>query len=329
MCTIRRNLSTLLPLLLGLTFSAGGQAPTSLANDDQVRCNTGDLASCTRAETARCNGGEARACVTLSIRYFGGVGVSRDQKLGDQLWGRAVHLADSACTVGELGGCALAGKGYGSGRGAPLDLARAKMLEERACAGGNPDGCFNIGFASLFGMIGIERDTVRAAKLLEATCAGGHSNACFQLGWNHEFGRTVPRDYKRAVVFYQQACDAAVDATDMIACHFLGSAYDQGRGVTEDAARAAQLYERVCQGGNGSGCNNFGRFYEEGRAVAKDPGRAAQLYDRACQLGNPAGCDNLSILYERGNGVPANPTRAKQLHQQACELGLRQGCRND
>ena len=323
MSTVRGHFPGMLALLLGaLALSARAQSTTPIASDDQARCKTGDLASCVRSETTRCDAGEAKACVDLSVRYFGGVAVSRDQKRGEQLWARAFHLADSTCTTGDLGGCALAGKAYGTGRGAPQDLARAKTLEERACAGGNADGCFNIGFASLFGMIGIERDTIRAAQLLEATCAGGHSNACFQLGWNYEFGRTVPRDYKRAAVFYQQACDAARDANDMMGCHFLGSAYAEGRGITEDGAHAAQLYDRVCQGGNGSGCNNLGHLYQEGRAVAKDASRAAQLYDRACQLGNPSGCDNLSLLYERGNGVPRDADRAKQLRQQACAMGF-------
>ncbi len=230
-----------------------------------------------RSETTRCDAGEAKACVDLSGRYLGGVAVSRDQKRGEQLYERAFHLADSTCTTGDLSGCAIAGIAYGIGRGVPLDLERAKTLEERACAGGNADGCFILGYASLLGVMGIVRDPIRAAQLLEATCAGGHSNACFQLGWNYELARTVPRDYKRAAVFYQQACDAARDAFDMMGCQFLGSAYDEGRGVKEDAAHAAQLYDRACQGANGHGCNNLGHFYQEGRAVAKDASRAALL----------------------------------------------------
>jgi TPR repeat protein len=311
------------------TSAVTAQPTTPVAGDDQARCKTGDLGSCVRSETTRCDAAEAKACVDLSGRYFGGVAVSRDTTRGRQLYERAFHLADSTCAAGDLSGCAIAGLAYGFGPVASQDLDRAKTLEERACAGGNADGCFIVGYSSLLGMMGIARDSVRAAQLLEATCAGGHPNACFQLGWNYEFGRTVPRDYKRAAVFYQQACDAARDSNDMMGlmgCHFLGSAYAEGRGVTEDAAHAAQLYDRACRGGNGSGCNNLGQLHQEGRAVAKDAGQAAQLYDRACQLGNPSGCANLSLLYERGNGVPRDEARAKQLRQQACVLGFRQAC---
>jgi len=307
------------------------QSTTPIPGDDQARCKTGDLASCVRSETTRCDAGEATACVDLSHRYFGGVAVSRDQKRGEQLYARAFHLADSTCTAGELSGCAIVGLAYATGRGVRQDLDRAKALEERACAGGNDDGCFDLGYFSLLGLFGFARDSIRAAQLLEATCKRGHANACFQLGWNYEFGRTVAPDRQRAAVFYQQACDAARDTNDvmgLMGCHFLGSAYDEGRGVTEDAAHAGRLYDRACQGGNGSGCNNLGHHYQEGRAVAKDASRAAQLYDRACQLGNPSGCDNLSLLYERGNGVPRDADRANQLRQQACALGFRPACKN-
>jgi TPR repeat protein len=330
MSTVRVYFPGVLALLLGaLALSARAQSTTPIASDDLALCKTGDLGSCVRSETTRCDAGEAKACVDLSGRYFGGVAVPRDTTRGRQLDERAFHLADSTCTTGDLSGCALAGIAYGTGRGARQDVGHAKTLEERACAGGNADGCFNLGTAYLLGLIGIVRDSIRAAQLLEQTCKGGHSNACFQLGWNYEVGRTVARDYKRAADFYQQACDAARDANDMMGCHFLGSAYDQGRGVREDAAHAAELYYRACQGGNGDGCNNLGQFYQEGRAVPKNASRAALLFDRACQLGNPSGCANLSLLYERGKGVPRDLDRAKQLRQQACDLGFSPACKNE
>ena len=325
---VRWHFPALLALVFGaLAFNANAQSPSPVASDDRARCEAGDLGSCVRSETARCDAGEPSVCEALSGRYYGSVAVPRDPARGLQLWTRAVHLADSLCTAGDLGGCALAGKAYGSGHGAPLDLARAKMLEERACAGGNADGCFNVGYASLLGLIGFERDALRAAKLLESACVGGHSNACFQLGWNYEMGRTVARNYERAAVFYQQACDAERDSMGMMGCHFLAAAYDKGRGVKEDAAHAAQLYDRACVGGNGSGCNNLGQFHERGRTVARNASRAAELYDRTCQLGNPSGCDNLSFLYERGDGVPRDADRARQLRQQACALGFRAACK--
>ena len=121
-------------LLIALAFSAHAQSTTSPVTDDQARCKTGDIGSCVRIETAHCDAGEAKACVDLSSRYFGGVAVSPDQKRGEQLYERAIHLADSTCTTGDLSGCAIAGIGYGTGRGAPKDLDRAKILEERHSA---------------------------------------------------------------------------------------------------------------------------------------------------------------------------------------------------
>lgn len=188
-------------------------------------------------------------------------------------------------------------------------------------------GCYAVGYGSLLGILGFERDTVRGTTLLESICAGGYSSACFQLGWNYEYGRTVARDYARAAVLYHQGCEDAVTPEDMMPCHFLGSAYSEGRGVPMDPARAAQLYRRACSNGNGSGCNNLGSLFQEGRVNAvREPARAAFLYQRACLLGNPSGCNNLAILLAGGNGVKRDEGLAKQLLERACALGHTEAC---
>ena len=328
------NARGILPALIGFlllgTGAAGAQSPVSAstAADDPGRCASGEIDACVRAETARCDAGDAKACRALIGRYISSIGVPLDRVRAGQLMTRTFRLADSACTAGDLGGCAIAGQSYlWFDRGAPLDVERARVLEERACAGGNVEGCFVVGYASLVGMLGFERDTVRAATLLESTCAGGHSNACFQLGWNFEYGRTVARDYARAALFYHQGCEDAVTRDDMMSCHFLGSAYSEGRGVPMDPVQAAHLYGRACRNENGSGCNNLGSLFQEGRVNAvREPARAASLYDRACQLGNSSGCNNLGILFQRGYGVKRDDGRAKQLWKRACELGERAAC---
>src|SRR5688572_4523770 len=329
MSTAPSVLPALIALLLLGTGAVGAQSPVSAsaAGDDSSRCGSGEIDGCIRVETARCDAGQAKACRALTGRHMNSIGVPRDWMRAGEMMTRTFRLADSACTTGDLGGCAIAGLAYGLGQGAPLDVVRARSLEERACAGGDADGCYAVGYASLVGMLGFARDTVRAARLLESTCAGGHSAACFQLGWNYEYGRTVARDHARAAVFYHQGCEDAVTGEDMLACHFLGSAYSEGRGVPMNPARAAQLFGRACRNGNGNGCNNLGQLFQEGRVNAgREPARAATLYDRACQLGNPSGCNNLGILFQRGYGVRRDAGRAKRLWTRACELGHKAAC---
>ena len=329
MSTARGILPALITLLLIGTDTVGAQAAAlaSAAGDDRARCASGEIDACVRVETAGCDTGDAKACRSLAGRYFNSVGVPLERMRAGRMMTRAFRLADSACTAGDLGGCAIAGLAYGTGQGAPPDVVRGRGLVERACAGGDAEGCYAVGYASLVGTLGFERDTVRAARLLESTCAGGHSSACFQLGWNYEYGRTVTLDHVQAAVFYYQACEVALTGEDMLGCHFLGSAYSEGRGVPMDAIRAAQLFDRACQNGNGNGCNNLGQLIQEGRVGAsRDPANAATLYDRACQLGNPSGCNNLGILHQRGYGVERDKGRAKQLWKRACELGHKAAC---
>src|SRR5215207_3363878 len=238
MLAARGILPALIALLLFGTGAVAAQSPVpaSVAGDDRGRCASGEIDACVRLDTAGCDAGDAKACRSLTIRYINSIAVPLDPVRAGQLMTRTFRLADSTCTAGDLGGCAMAGLAYGLGQGAPLDVVRGRGLEERACAGGNADGCYTVGYASLLGGMNFQRDTVRGARLLESTCAGGHSRACFTLGLNYEEGRTVARDHARAAVFFHQACEDAVDGADMLACYFLGSAYAEGRGVPVDPA---------------------------------------------------------------------------------------------
>ena len=150
MPTTRNLFPTLIALFLLGTCAIGAQSPASapVAGEDRGRCTSGDIDACVRVDMTGCDAGNAKACRSLIGRYVNSVGVPLDRARAGELMTRAFRLADSACTAGDLGGCSIAGEAYGFGQGAPLDVARAHMLEERACAGGNADGCFAVGFAS-------------------------------------------------------------------------------------------------------------------------------------------------------------------------------------
>jgi TPR repeat protein len=58
---------------------------------------------------------------------------------------------------------------------------RAVELYEKACAGGDPSMCNNLGVCYHKGQCGLARDDTRAAQLYGQACKGGDSSACHNL----------------------------------------------------------------------------------------------------------------------------------------------------
>jgi len=63
------------------------------------------------------------------------------------------------------------------GRGAPVDLARARSAFEQACAGKDAKGCTRLG-TMVSGGVGGSADLARAELLIAQACALGNAKAC-------------------------------------------------------------------------------------------------------------------------------------------------------
>jgi TPR repeat protein len=53
-----------------------------------------------------------------------------------------------------------------------------------------------------------KRDLVRARSLYERACEGGHPRGCTNLGLMYEQAKGTPKDLPRALQYYRRACDA-------------------------------------------------------------------------------------------------------------------------
>ena len=62
---------------------------------------------------------------------------------------------------------------------------------------------------------------------LEVLCKLGSAEACYSLGVMYSEGKGVPQDYKKAVEFYEKACNKNMGE----ACLNLGVMYARGQGV--------------------------------------------------------------------------------------------------
>ena len=193
------------------------------------------------------------------------------------------------------------------------DPEKANQLFEKACSGGSPSACANLGVRYLHGT-GARKDPKRAASFLEQACNEGEARGCASAAEIYRSGEGgVARDAQRALQLYTKGCDGG----DQLACTNLAVLYAGADGIAKDERKALALSTRACQGGNATACGNAGLRYEFGMGVAQDLGQAVRLFDRACRMERSA-CLRLGILYMQGLGVPKDDRKAQELFDRTC-----------
>jgi hypothetical protein len=201
----------------------------------------------------------------------------------------------------------------------------ARPLFQKACDGGNMDGCNSLGFLYLEGH-GLPKDYLQARLFFQKACDGGDMGGCNNVGWLYQEGQGLPKDYVQARLFFQKACDKGA----LKACTNLGSLFEDGQGETKDYVQARLLYQKACDFGNRGGdlaaCNNLGFLYLEGHGLPKDYVQARLFFQKVCDEGVPMGCNNLGFLYFKGYGVPKDKAKARSLYQRACDGGVQDAC---
>jgi hypothetical protein len=122
-------------------------------NDDARACNmvgvmfefdtagNNDAALASGFYRRACDATYAPGCNNLAWLYLGGRGVPQDRGQAMRLFYFAYDAARLACMRGEASGCLMAGELLFDGRGVQQDEERAQAFFERACDGGDSNGC--------------------------------------------------------------------------------------------------------------------------------------------------------------------------------------------
>lgn len=105
--------------------------------------------------TTSCEQGSGAACTDVGERYRTANGVKRDLA-------RAYGFFDKACKKGI---------------GVPVDYARGQKTSEKACTGGNAEGCYNLGVMQLRGY-GVPVDKAKAKAFFTQGCKMGMQQSC-------------------------------------------------------------------------------------------------------------------------------------------------------
>jgi TPR repeat protein len=211
---------------------------------------------------AFCRHRDASCSVVLADHYAGNT-MARD--LVDLP--RANALLDRACVDGEAVACSRQAALVHRGRGVAADRGRAIDLWNRACDGGDREGCFTLGramlvrgerydlaravaafrsscgedaacLASAGRILAIKRERDAAAVQLERACALGSERACIDRGRVLVLARRRTNPH---VADLERACDGG----ERVACYAIADVYRRGLGARVDARRAARYAKRA------------------------------------------------------------------------------------
>ena len=219
------------------------------------------------------------------------------------------------------------------GVGLAANAASAAQLFQKACTGGDAEGCGEMGLAVREGR-GVPRDPAKAAALFSKACDGGSMTGCYHLGLAHETGAGAPRDPAKAAALFTRACEAHQPG----ACHSLGLITKTAARTPADIARAADALQGILRRPFRSGCYEMATAYFGGRGVARDYSQAGMLYRQACNDGDFRGCTSLGRdvflgraddagSRARGEAVPGGLRRRRRERLRAPGSGLRAGAR--
>ncbi|MEP7240662.1 MAG: toll/interleukin-1 receptor domain-containing protein [Devosia sp.] len=195
-----------------------------------------------------------------------------------------------------------------------------------------------------------------AISLANAGVASKSPSANYAMGAMYEHGVNLPRDVKRAAVYYRAAadlglaraaaklcllsldegsppdgmtaedlrhyCDTANDAGDVLGRVAQGYILEAGfDGHTVDYAGAAELYRQAADQGSPDAQLALGALFQRGVGVDRDWSRALSLFSAAADAGYPEALRRLAIMYELGQGAPADVNHAAQLYETASIKG--------
>lgn len=181
-----------------------------------------------------------------------------------------------------------------------------------------------------------------AIALMTNEANAGNANAMLTLGTMYERGIGNPRNFDKALEWYQKAANAGLAE----GYYNTGVCYEIGMGTKGDIQKAFENFEKAAElglsqglyklssmyfSGNGpaknepwgvellthaaaaehsGAANDLGVIFFEGNyGQAKDLGKAFDYFTRAANMGNAEAMKNLAVFYRDGLGRPADPAQ--------------------
>ena len=128
----------------------------------------------------------------------------------------------------------------------------------------------------------------------------GHADAEAWVGQAYVKGYGCPKDFVKAIYWYQKSADAGNDQARIN----LGALYYDGIGTPHDYAKAIALWQDAADDDQPSAQVNLAQAYIEGKAVPPDYDKAIELLSKAAKINHASAQYALGELHEEGKGFP-------------------------
>jgi uncharacterized protein len=303
-------------------------------------CQAGQVAACSRAGKAcleaksgsvdrdRAIEMAGRACELKETVACEDLVTLLDQRGRPEDKKRELAERRALCTApGEgqrLPQCLIAGTMCLKAQGVPEDLAGARELFDRGCAGKDGVACAALGHLQRDGK-GVAADKGKALETYRRGCELKAWQACGAAARMLYDGDGVPQDHAAAADLWSKTCGEH----DPVACLNAGMLYHEGKSVPRDSRQAYNNLAMACQ----SGSNPVACVIAGSIVVKREPGApstfhaAVILFKRGCNLGNHEACVNRAIiLYHGAGGVDPDVAGAIQDLEASCKAGFAPAC---
>jgi TPR repeat protein len=145
-------------------------------------------------------------------------------------------------------------------------------------------------------------------RLLTEAAEKGYAHAEYEIGRIYLYGRGIPADYAKALVWETRAAEQG----DPRAQRDLAFMYERGFGVPADPAKAAEWNRKAAANGNSEAQLQLARALDQGSGLKKDQNQSRQWYAKAAaqdqpeaqlelarQLAQKGDCSNAIRWYQR------------------------------
>ena len=164
---------------------------------------------------------------------------------------------------------------------------------------------------------GVPRDYKKALYWYEKAANSGDADAQYNLGNMYYNGDGTPQDYEKAFYWYEKAANSG----EFIAQYKLGKMYYYGEGVVQDYEKAFYWYEKAANAGDSDAQINLGYMYEKGEGVVQDYKKALYWYEKAANAGDTSAQFYLGGRYYYEVGIPQDYKKAFYWYEKAANAG--------
>jgi len=214
-------------------------------------------------------------------------------KAGDA---QAAGFFERACESGDAEGCTELGFMLMEGMLVERADGRSLAASQRACELGSGLGCNNA-FVMVRDGRGTKRDDAELRRLADRACELGDGEGCFLSAAVHGEPIGGELDQKRSNTALDKSCKLEFG----MACSVVANRLLEGSfGYAQDEARGVKMMARACETNSGDACNVVAGWMAGGeRGLVRDVEKALGLFARACELGDEEGCQNQKQLREK------------------------------